>query len=45
MKKSLLAIAILGLLFGQNASAQRSFAKRVGFNIKGNMTIIGNVNV
>jgi hypothetical protein len=45
MKNALLALAALGLLLCQNTFAQRTFTKRVGFNIKGNMTIIGNVNV
>ncbi len=44
--KSVVYISVIAMLFlGQTLTAQRTFSKRAGFNAKGDMTIIGNVNM
>lgn len=45
MGRSLYCICICVLLLGVEAAAQRTFAKRVGFNIKGELVIIGNTSM
>ena len=45
MKRSLYCMFLFVLLLVGEAQAQRSFAKRVGFNIRGEVVMIGNTNM
>lgn len=44
LSKSFVTLILIGVIIG-SAFSQRTFTKRVGFNVKGKIVMIGNVNV